>query len=107
MDLLSAVQVRAVISGHTHQYRDRIVDGLRHVWVPSAAFYLPDAIQERIGEKVTGLWVLDLTPDGYRFHLVCPDGVTRNSALDHPVHPELAAAAARQAARRVEGQPTK
>ena len=90
--LLSTAHVRAVISGHTHQYRDRTVDGIRHIWVPSTAFYLPDEIQDRVGEKVTGLGVLDLSPGAFQFHLVCPDGVARNSALDHPLYPELIAA---------------
>jgi hypothetical protein len=89
LDLLSGVALRAVLSGHTHQYRDRTVPAVRHVWLPSTAFYLPDELQERLGEKVTGLGVLDLTPDGLRFHLVCPEGVVRNSVLDHPVYPEL------------------
>jgi 3',5'-cyclic AMP phosphodiesterase CpdA len=89
LELLSGVALHAVLSGHTHQYRDRTVEGVRHVWLPSTAFYLPDELQERLGEKVTGLGVLDLTPDRLRFHLVCPEGVVRNSALDHPVYPEL------------------
>ena len=64
------------------------------MWVPSTAVYLPDEIQDRVGEKVTGLGVLDLSPGACRFHLVCPDGVARNSALDQPVYPEHLAARA-------------
>jgi len=89
LDLTADASLRAAISGHTHQYRDRTVDGLRHVWVPSTAFYLPDGLQDRVGEKVTGVGVLELEPGRLRFHLVCPEGVVRNSALDHPVYPEL------------------
>ena len=84
-----------VLSGHTHQYRDRVVDGVRHLWVPSTAFYLPDAIQERVGEKVLGLGALELSEDGHRFDLVCADGMARNNILDFPVYPEIAAARAR------------
>jgi 3',5'-cyclic AMP phosphodiesterase CpdA len=94
--LLSTIHLRAVISGHTHQYRDQTVDGIRHVWVPSTAYYLPDGIQDRVGEKVTGVGMLHLSPGACRFHLVCPDGVARNSALDHPVYPEHIAARARR-----------
>jgi 3',5'-cyclic AMP phosphodiesterase CpdA len=97
IELLSTTRVCAVISGHTHQYCDRVVDGIRHIWVPSTAYYLPDEVQDRIGEKITGLGVLALSPDTYRFHLVCPDGVARHSALDHPFYPELLAARARSA----------
>ena len=95
VELLSRVSLRAVISGHTHQYRDRTVAGVRHIWVPSTAYYLPDEIQDRIGEKIVGVGVLELSRDAYRFQLVCPDGVERHSALDHPVYPELAARARR------------
>jgi 3',5'-cyclic AMP phosphodiesterase CpdA len=97
LDLLAHVSLRAVISGHTHQYRDRTIAGIRHIWVPSTAFYLPDEIQDRVGENVTGVGVLELSRDALRFHLVCPDGVERHSALDHPVYPELIAARARLA----------
>ncbi|MBZ5590085.1 MAG: hypothetical protein LAO05_16140 [Acidobacteriia bacterium] len=58
----------AVLGGHTHQYRDQTVDAVRHIWLPSTAFYLPDGLQDRLSEKVTGLSVLDLTRDGLRFH---------------------------------------
>lgn len=91
-ELFSRTDVRAVVSGHTHQYRDRSVGGLRHIWVPSTAYYLPDGVQDRIGEKITGLGVLDLEPGDFRFHLVCPEGVTRHSILDHPVYPKYATA---------------
>jgi 3',5'-cyclic AMP phosphodiesterase CpdA len=93
-DLLGSNRLRVVCSGHTHQYRDTVVDGMRHVWLPSTAFYLPDAIQDRVGEKIVGLGLLELTANGYRLDLVCPDGVTRHNALDHPMYPELIAARA-------------
>jgi len=96
LERLSATDVRVVISGHAHQYWDRAADGTRHIWMPSTAYYLPDEIQDRVGEKITGLGVLELSRGAYRFDLVCPDGVTRYSALDHPVYPELVARARRR-----------
>ncbi len=38
MEKLRTAGVAMVVSGHLHQYRDRTVDGLRHVWAPSTAF---------------------------------------------------------------------
>jgi hypothetical protein len=76
------------VSGHVHQYRDRVVDGVRHLWIPSTAFFLPDELQDRIGEKVTGIGMIELGPDRLRVHLVCPEGVIRHDALDHPVYPK-------------------
>jgi 3',5'-cyclic AMP phosphodiesterase CpdA len=85
--LLAPLDLRLVASGHTHQYLDQVIAGVRHLWVPSSAFYIPDTHQERIGEKVTGIGVLELTPDGHRFDLVCAEGVARNNILDHPIYP--------------------
>jgi 3',5'-cyclic AMP phosphodiesterase CpdA len=83
MELLAPCDLRLVLSGHAHQFLDRVLDGVRHVWLPSAAFIIPDARQERIGEKVTGLGLLELTPDGHRFELVTPAGMAQHT-LDHP-----------------------
>lgn len=70
--------LRLVVSGHTHQYLDTVVDGVRHIWLPSTAFVLPDEIQARIGEKLVGVGMLDLNNDAAQFHLWCPDGMTRH-----------------------------
>jgi 3',5'-cyclic AMP phosphodiesterase CpdA len=45
-----------VISGHVHQWRDRLADGMRQVWAPSTAFILGDAYQATFGTKLVG-WV--------------------------------------------------
>jgi 3',5'-cyclic AMP phosphodiesterase CpdA len=80
--ILARLNLRIVFSGHTHQYLDRTFDGVRHVWIPSTSFFIPDGEQERVGEKVIGLGLLDLDSDSYRFDLVCPEGVVRNSLVD-------------------------
>ncbi|HEY7870911.1 MAG TPA: hypothetical protein VIF59_16880 [Methylomirabilota bacterium] len=85
-------RLRAVVSGHVHQYLDRVVDGVRHRWLPSTAFFLPDGLQERIGDKVTGIGMIELGPAGLRAYLVCPEGIIRHSGFDHPVYPKLVAA---------------
>lgn len=44
-----------VASGHIHQWRDRgVVDGMRQIWGPSAAFIVGDPWQRRVGGKVLG-----------------------------------------------------
>jgi 3',5'-cyclic AMP phosphodiesterase CpdA len=87
---LAAVDLRFVLSGHAHQYLDRVIAGVRHIWLPSSAFVIPDGAQERIGEKVVGVGLLDLNAHGYSFDLVCPDGMTQYSGA-HPVLSALAA----------------
>jgi predicted phosphodiesterase len=76
--------LRVVVSGHAHQYVDTTADGVRHLWMPSTAFILPDDMQTRIGEKLVGIGLLDLGEDTARFDLWCPDGMKRHdvSALD-------------------------
>jgi hypothetical protein len=70
--------LRLVVSGHTHQYLDLTNAGVRHLWVPSTAFILPDHFQSRIGEKVVGIGLLELAGSAIRFDLWCPDGMTRH-----------------------------
>jgi predicted phosphodiesterase len=76
--------LRLVVSGHAHQFLDTTVAGVRHVWMPSTAFILPDDMQTRIGEKLVGIGLLDVGQDAARFDLWCPDGMTRHdvSALE-------------------------
>lgn len=73
-----AATLRLVISGHTHQYLDTTVDGVRHLWMPSTAFILPDDMQARIGEKLVGIGLLGLGAGAVSFDLWCPDGMRRH-----------------------------
>lgn len=84
--LMGALQptLRLVVSGHTHQYLDLTVDGVRHVWLPSTAFVLPDDIQARVGEKLVGIGLLDLDDSGARLDLWCPDGMSRHEVTALP-----------------------
>jgi 3',5'-cyclic AMP phosphodiesterase CpdA len=94
--LLAGRDLRFVAAGHTHQLRQHSVDGVEHVWTPSAAFCITDAMQERIGEKVVGTMLLELTPVGHRFSLERPTGLRRLNLLDHPeAYPAIAELKAR------------
>jgi len=87
---LASVDLRLVISGHTHQLRRLRVGPVEHVWVPSCAFYIPDSRQETIGEKVVGAMLLTLAPNGYRLDFVGPQDIARNSLLDQTdIYPDL------------------
>jgi hypothetical protein len=61
------------VSGHVHQYRDRVVDGVRHLWMPSTAYFLPAAAGRTGSAKVTGIGMIEPTPDRPCCHLVCPE----------------------------------
>ncbi len=99
-----APSLRLVVSGHTHQYLDQCIDGVRHVWLPSTAFILPDELQARIGEKLVGIGLLELDDAAeVRFDLMCPDGMIRHDVTslkffrapqDEPVPHDLPWAAA-------------
>jgi 3',5'-cyclic AMP phosphodiesterase CpdA len=97
---LATRDLRFVIAGHTHQARSIHVDGVEHRWAPSTAFCIPDAIQERIGDKTVGLLMLELTDAGHRVELVTPAGLERHNLLDHPaVYSKIGAIAAQLGAR--------
>ncbi|GAB2587380.1 metallophosphoesterase [Ramlibacter solisilvae] len=59
-----------VVSGHTHQALDFTADGLRHLWVPSSAFVIPDAMQPAVGEKEVGIGLLVLHGDQLAYERV-------------------------------------
>jgi predicted phosphodiesterase len=73
-----AASLRLVVSGHTHQYVDFREYGLRHLWMPSSGFILPDVMQPRVGEKLVGVGVLELDTGEAAFDLWCPDGMVRH-----------------------------
>jgi len=89
LDSIARLNLRIVLSGHTHQYLDRTIEGVRHVWVPSTAFFIPDTDQDRVGEKITGLGLLELNSEDYRFDLVCPDHLVRKSLLEQSFYTSL------------------
>jgi 3',5'-cyclic AMP phosphodiesterase CpdA len=84
LKLFAAGDLRLVLSGHTHQYLDRVMSGVRHVWLPSTGYIFPDTLQERLGEKVTGLGLLEVSADTYRLELVSPADMRPHDASDHP-----------------------
>lgn len=89
-DRLATKDLRFVVSGHTHQHRRIVVEGVEHVWAPSSAFLIPDGMQERIGDKVVGVMTLTLTPDGHAFDFAEPTGVGQHSIGDHlQLYPQL------------------
>jgi 3',5'-cyclic AMP phosphodiesterase CpdA len=74
-DLLGRLKragVRLVVSGHLHQYRDRVIDGIRHLWLPSTAFM---ASEQRGGDPACGLTILDLAADQVSVSIERPDGL--------------------------------
>jgi 3',5'-cyclic AMP phosphodiesterase CpdA len=82
--------LRFVLSGHTHQHLDRQEANVRHVWMPSTAFVLPDTMQARVGEKVVGLGLLDVTGGSARIDVLMPDGMVRHTLPDLAVFADLA-----------------
>ena len=73
--LFARAHVRLVLCGHAHQYLDRTIAGIRHVWLPSCAFVIPDPHQKRFGEKIVGVGVLELDAGSYRLDVVVAEGL--------------------------------
>lgn len=82
---LGRARPRLVASGHVHQHRDVEIDGVRHVWGPSAAFVIPDEWQPRYGRKEVGYVEHLLHEDGsIDSRFVAPPGVATLSLADFP-----------------------
>jgi 3',5'-cyclic AMP phosphodiesterase CpdA len=65
VEMLRAVDLRLVASGHVHQRRDFTYGHVRHVWAPSAGFVISDIKQEVIGTKEVGLVEYRFQPDSF------------------------------------------
>ena len=73
LEMLGAVDLRLVASGHVHQRRDFTWSHVRHIWAPSAGFVIPDRLQEVIGIKEVGLVEYRFQPDGFEvLHVRAP-----------------------------------
>ncbi len=76
VEMLRAVDLRLVASGHVHQRRDFTYRQLRQVWAPSAGFIISDKRQEVIGTKEVGLVEYRFQPDGFEVrHVKAPGQV--------------------------------
>jgi 3',5'-cyclic AMP phosphodiesterase CpdA len=76
IEMLRAVDLRLVASGHLHQRRDFTRGHVRHVWAPSSGFIIPDKKQEVIGIKEVGLVEYCFQPDGFEVRHVRAPGQT-------------------------------
>jgi 3',5'-cyclic AMP phosphodiesterase CpdA len=74
VEMLRAVDLRLVASGHVHQRRDFTFGHIRQVWAPSAGFIIPDARQEVIGTKEVGLVEYRFQPDSFEVRHVRAPG---------------------------------
>ena len=76
IDMLRAVDLRLVASGHVHQRRDFTFAHIRQVWAPSAGFIISDKRQEVIGIKEVGLVEYRFQPDSFEVrHIRAPGQV--------------------------------
>ena len=74
VEMLGAVDLRLVASGHVHQRRDFTFRHTRQVWAPSVGFIIPDRKQEVIGAKEVGLVEYRFQPDAFEVRHVRAPG---------------------------------
>jgi 3',5'-cyclic AMP phosphodiesterase CpdA len=74
VEMLRAIDLRLVASGHVHQRRDFTYRHIRQVWAPSAGFIIADARQDVIGVKQVGLVEYVFQPDGFEVRHVRAPG---------------------------------
>lgn len=82
--MLDGVSTQLVACGHSHQHVARDHGVCRHVWAPSSAFILPDAIQSRVGDKTCAAILHEFDLQGVRSSLIRPDGIVDFDITDHP-----------------------
>jgi 3',5'-cyclic AMP phosphodiesterase CpdA len=69
---LRASNVRLVVSGHLHQFRDRTIDGVRHVWLPAVAFSAPHDLG---GIGRCGVTIFELSDNSVDVKVEYPEGL--------------------------------
>ncbi len=72
LERLHRSSVRLVVSGHLHQHRDRVVDGIRHLWLPAIAFAAP---RDAGGDPRCGLAILDFSENSAEVKIEYPVGL--------------------------------
>jgi 3',5'-cyclic AMP phosphodiesterase CpdA len=72
MQRLCKADIRLIVSGHLHKHRDRVVDGLRHLWVPSLAFSGGHGLE---GDARCGFAALDFNGDDVGVEIIRPEGL--------------------------------
>ena len=72
LNRLHRPEVRLIISGHLHQYRDRTLGDLRHLWVPAVAFAAP---RDHGGDSRCGIAVLNFSRDSVEIEIERPRGL--------------------------------
>jgi 3',5'-cyclic AMP phosphodiesterase CpdA len=76
IEMMRAVDLRLVGSGHVHQRRDFTFAHTRQIWAPSASFIISDARQDVIGIKEVGLVEYRFQPDSFEVRHVRAPGQT-------------------------------
>ena len=76
IEMMRAVDLRLVGSGHVHQRRDFTFAHTRQIWAPSAGFIISDARQDVIGIKEVGLVEYRFQPDSFEVRHVRAPGQT-------------------------------
>jgi 3',5'-cyclic AMP phosphodiesterase CpdA len=76
IEMLRAVDLRLVASGHVHQRRDFTFAHTRQIWAPSAGFIISDARQQLIAIKEVGLVEFRFQPDSFEVRHVRAPGQT-------------------------------
>ncbi len=84
LSLMRKANLRLVACGHVHQHRMFEHEGVRHVWAPSTAFVLPDAMQPRIGTKEVGLVEYEFNGTEVAVRFVTPSGAQHLDIVDVP-----------------------
>jgi hypothetical protein len=74
-EMFDGEQLRLVLSGHVHQYRQLEIGGVTHAWAPTTWAVLSDDAQPTFGVKRCGALSVSLDGDTSTVDLMEPDGM--------------------------------
>lgn len=83
MRRLAGADTRLIVSGHLHTHRDRVVEGIRHLWVPSCAFAGSHGYPD---DPACGFLTLDLDGDTVTTEAIRPRGLVSHDLADIKQH---------------------
>lgn len=83
--MLDGATPKLIASGHIHQWRNRVADGLRQVWGPPVSFIVGEESQPSVGSKLLGAVEHLLDADGsVSSRLVTVDGLALHDIARMP-----------------------
>jgi len=81
LEIVGGRNLKLVASGHLHIARERMFDGVTHIWGPASSFVCGPMQEDLGGQRQIGLVAYTFFEDGFSHHFIYPAGA-RDLQLD-------------------------